>query len=252
MDAGVGPMNYVGDLLDKKFTTKEMKYNGSIGISYHFKPHFRGNFYLMAGKIGASDAKNAVKWHYRNLSFETALFEGALTFEYDLKDITQPENSFADQNPDKFTPYIFAGLGVFHYNPYTYDLSGKKVFLQPLGTEAQTTPYSLLQVAIPYGIGVRYALNNTMLVSAEFNYRKLFTDYLDDVSQHQFPDTVALLASHGQEAASLSYRADEIPNNPYQFYGYRGNPDKKDGFYSIIIKFSYQLFTHKPKFYYGY
>lgn len=248
----VGPINYTGDLLDKQFATKEMKVNGALGVSYRYTPHLVFNASLMAGKIGAMDSKNGPKWFYRNLNFQTWLFELAATAEYDINDISQPENSFADQNPQKFTPYIFAGVGLFHFNPYTYDLSGRKVHLQPLGTEGQTNPYSLWSFSIPYGIGAKYALNNTTVLSAEFSIRKLFTDYLDDASQHQYPDTTALLASRGQDAASLSYRADEIPNTPYKFYGYRGNPDRKDGYYSFVLKLSIQLFTSAPRFYYGY
>jgi len=252
-NVGIGPVNYVGDLQDKRFTTVEMKFNASAGLTYQATPHFAGNLSLMYGKLGAMDAKNGPKWVFRNLNFQSSLFEASITGEADLYDITQLENAFADQNPQKFTPYIFAGVALFHFNPYTYDPAGTKVYLQPLGTEAQTTPYSLWAFSIPFGIGAKYALNNDVLISAEFNIRKTFTDYIDDVSQYHYPDTTALAASHGQEAATLSYRADEIPGNIYNFKdGYRGNPTKKDGYYSFMIKLSYQLFTSKPKFYYGY
>ena len=253
VSAGLGPINYVGDLRDKRFTTTGMKLNGSLGLTYQPSPHISWNFTFTAGKIAATDEQNGPKWKYRNLSFQTLLFEGALTGEWDFYDITQPENSFADQNPQKFTPFLFAGVALFHFNPYTYDQAGNKVHLEPLGTEGQTNPYSLWQFAIPFGIGAKYALNNTTVISAEFNVRKTFTDYIDDVSHFHYVDTTALLASHGQEAASLSYRADEIPNNPYSFKdGYRGNPNKKDGYYSFMIKVSFQLFTNRPQFYYGY
>jgi hypothetical protein len=250
---GVGPINYVGDLQDKRFTTVGMKFNAVGGLTYQATPHFAGTFSLMYGKIGATDAKNGPKWVFRNLNFQSAIFEASAVAEADLTDIMQLENAFADQNPQKFTPYIFAGVALFHFNPYTYDPSGKKVYLQPLGTEAQTTPYSLWAFSIPFGIGAKYVLNDNVLISAEFNVRKTFTDYVDDVSHYHYPDTTALALSHGQEAATLSYRADEIPGNIYNFVdGYRGNPKKKDGYYSFMIKISYKLFTGKPKFYYGY
>jgi len=102
------------------------------------------------------------------------------------------------------------------------------------------------------GIGIKYAITNTVQLSAEFDLRKTLTDYLDDVSQHHYIDTVQLLQTNGPEAASLSYRADEIPNNDYKFYGYRGNPGKKDGYYSFLFKVAVQLFVYKPAFYYGY
>ncbi len=252
INVGAGPMNYFGDLQDKKFTTVGMKYNATAGISYQASPHFVTNLSFMLGKIGASDSHNGPKWVYRNLNFQSAIFEASIVEEGDLFDITQIENAYADQNPNKFTPFIFAGAGIFHFNPYTYDQSGKKVYLQPLCTEGEATPYALWGLSIPFGVGVKYALSTTTVISAEFDVRKTFTDYIDDVSRFHYVDTAQLLAEHGPEAASLSYRADEIPNTPYKFYGYRGNPNKKDGYYSFVIKMSFKLFTHKPKFYYGY
>jgi len=253
INAGLGPINYLGDLREQQFTANQMQLNGSLGLTYQRTPHFSGNLSLTFGSLKASDSENGWKWFYRNLSFQSSLFEVATTLQYDLFDIQQPdEDNIAELNPQKITPYLFAGIGLFHFNPYTYDLSGKKVYLQPLGTEGQTEPYSLWSVSFPIGIGVKYALNKTMMLSAELNFRKTLTDYMDDVSQHNFVDTVQLLATHGPEAASLSYRADEIPDNKYQFYGYRGNPDKKDVYYSVMLRFSYQLFTKRPRFYYGY
>jgi hypothetical protein len=234
-------MNYFGDLQDKIFTTKEMSFGASVGLSYQIIPHLSSNLYFTVGNVKASDSKNGDRWKYRNLSFQTIIFETALTAEYDIIDMETPDKE------NNFTPYIFAGVGVFHFNPFTYDASGKKVYLQPLHTEAEATPYSLWQFCIPFGVGAKYAVSNTVRLSAEFSVRKLFTDYLDDVSQHQYPDTTFLLQKYGPESAALSYRADEIPNTPYKFYGYRGNPGKKDGYYSIIVRASLQLFTGRFK-----
>ena len=250
---GFGGINYFRDLQDKKITTVGMQINATAGIGYQALPHLAANLNFTVGKISATDRTNGPKWYYRNLSFRSQIFEAALTVEYDIFDITPDgESNSLYESARKFTPYIFVGVGAFHYNPYTDDQSGKKVYLQPLGTEGQLTPYPLWQFCIPYGIGVKYAVTDDFLIGGEFNLRKLFTDYLDDASHFHYIDTTVLLASHGQEAASLSYRADEIPGTKYQFWGYRGNPEKKDGYYSFLIKASFRLFTHRPKFYYGY
>jgi len=254
VNAGLSALNYWGDLRDKRITPKGVKPSVTAGISYQLSPHWLSNFSLAFGKLAAFDHDNGLRWYYRNLNFQTSLFETALTAEYDLIDITEPDDgNYIDNNPKRFTPYAFIGVGLFHFNPYTYDLSGKKVFLAPLGTEGQPTPYSLWQVSLPYGVGLKYSVTQTFLISAEINLRKTFTDYIDDVSIHHYLDTTQLLATHGQEAASLSYRADEIPGNKYSFQnGYRGNPDKKDGYYSFLLKATLQIFTKRPKFYYGY
>lgn len=255
INAGVGPINYTGDLLDKRFSTRGMQVCGSIGMTYQRTPHVSFNASLMAGKVRAFDSKNGPKWFYRNLSFHTSIYAFEVNAQYDLYDITEYDNSFADKNTQNITPYIFVGVGVYHFNPYAYDTTGKKIYLQPLGTEGQKTPYPLWSMSIPYGIGIKYSFreDGLMMLSAELCVRKLFTDYLDDVSKHEYPDSASLLASRGPIAVEMSYRANEIPNSRYvKANGYRGNPYKKDGYYSLEIKFAYKLFTHKPKFYYGY
>jgi hypothetical protein len=251
VNGALGPANYVGDLQDKQFALHGMKLNASFGASYQFTPHFATNLSFAFLKIGASDSKNGPKWVYRNLSFGTMLFETAVTGEFDLINIEEPDDGNSmDNNPKRFTPYLFAGVGLFHFNPYTYDKSGKQVYLQPLHTEDQIKAYALWQFCIPIGIGVKYALTDNFRLSAEFNLRTTFTDYLDDVSVHQYADSAMLFQKYGPQSASLSYRADEIPNTEYKFYGYRGNPSKKDNYYTVIVKATIQLFTHNPKFYY--
>ncbi|MBD0331427.1 MAG: hypothetical protein ICV66_02120, partial [Chitinophagaceae bacterium] len=82
--------------------------------------------------------------------------------------------------------------------------------------------------------------------------RKLFTDYLDDVST-TYVDPNDLLAEKGQKAVDLSYRGDEVPGEftntgiVYPDSGYptkdaqRGNPKAKDYYYfsGIHVIFSF-------------
>src|SRR6185295_9077554 len=81
----------------------------------------------------------------------------------------------------------------------------------------QRSPYALTQFAIPLGGGVKYALTSNIHTGLEIGIRKLFTDYLDDVST-TYADPNDLLAAKGQLAVDMSYRGDEIaggdPNYP--------------------------------------
>ena len=100
-------------------------------------------------------------------------------------------------------PYGFVGVAVFHHNPKAYyengshpglspdkDIPSGWYELQPLGTEGQfvdqegtaSGPYKRVQVAIPFGLGVRYKLDRNWDFSFEVGLRATFTDYLDDVS----------------------------------------------------------------------
>src|SRR5204863_6605838 len=140
----------------------------------------------------------------------------------------------------KFTPYITTGVAVFHYNPYAYTLSGAKVYLRPLRTEGEGLPqyrdrklYKLNEIAIPFGVGLTYAISDNFMVGAELNFRKTFTDYIDDVSSQRYADTAILRALKGDLSAKMSFRSDET-SDPYTFSDRitRGNPNKKDAYYS--------------------
>jgi hypothetical protein len=99
------------------------------------------------------------------------------------------------------TPYVFVGVAVYHFNPYAYDTTGKKVYLQPLSTEGEGLPqypgrkeYALTQLAIPFGGGIKFRITDRVVLAYEIGMRKLFTDYLDDVSNTYVSETVLLAA----------------------------------------------------------
>jgi len=100
-------------------------------------------------------------------------------------------------------PYAYIGAALFHHNPKGYvhpdsglPEAGTWVALQPLGTEGQHStlpgdavnagiePYKRIQISIPFGIGIRYKINDYLDFSFESGFRYLFTDYIDDVSQN--------------------------------------------------------------------
>src|SRR5204862_362594 len=63
----------------------------------------------------------------RNLSFKTNIQELSIGAEFNLVD---PQIYLQ-------VPYVFAGIGVFHFNPFTYDNDGNKTYLKPLSTEGE-------------------------------------------------------------------------------------------------------------------
>ncbi|HTD92954.1 MAG TPA: DUF6089 family protein [Chitinophagaceae bacterium] len=231
---------YNGDLADKLFPRKVT--NGAIGVTGNYE--LTENLMLRAGftyaVLGGADRNSRnEELVSRNLSFETALREFSLLGEYYIQNLYD----------HRFSPYFFAGLAVFHYNPYTFNGTNDKVFLKPLSTEGQgiagytNKPYSLTQVAIPLGAGLKFALTNNLHIGAEVGLRKLFTDYLDDVSTN-YADPADLLAAKGQTAVDLSYRGDEIdggnPNYPSKG-AQRGGSKYKDFYYFTGLHLTYRL-----------
>ena len=236
-----GISNYQGDIQPKNFTFQQAGPAVGLGLLYELsdKLYIRGN--VTAGKIRAADAKSLQNTQ-RNLSFSSPVTDIHLGLEYDL--LNSYERSL--------TPFVFAGVSAFRFNPYAMDSSGRKTYLQPLGTEGQgffqgRTKYNLTQMALPFGVGVKLALSENIRVRFEIGLRKTFTDYLDDVST-TYADQTLLLQNRGQQAVDLAFRGDELKSNATSYPAantQRGNPNSKDWYYFTGVGISFRL---APKF----
>lgn len=232
----LGTSNYQGDLQDKRFTFNQSHLAGGIGLSYDLTERFSLRGGLMFGKVSGDDRLGRNK--IRNLNFSSGITEGHLGVQYFITPLHQ----------HSLTPYLFTGLALYHFNPYTHDTSGTKYYLKPLSTEGEgliagKDYYSLTQMAIPFGGGVKLSLSDKINVGLEIGFRKLFTDYLDDVSD-AYVDRNLLLAGRGAKAVELAYRGDEIKNGSpvYPAGGsQRGSPKVKDWYYFTGLTLSYKL-----------
>jgi len=239
-----GFSNYSGDLQSKPFTLDQSYASFGLGVQYDLTPKFSVLSNLNYLHVGAADQFNKQSLVPRNLSFQTDLFEWNAMLEY----------NFFDLNRSHVTPYVFAGLGVFHFDPYAYDSLGNRVYLHPLSTEGEglqqypdQKPYNLFQVAIPFGGGVKFRISDGVVIAYEVNFRKLFTDYLDDVST-RYVDQTVLLNARGPVAVEMAYRGGEIKNgNPvYPADGTkRGGSQYKDWYYSSGIRISIAINSRK-------
>jgi len=225
--------NYFGDVspLPKKISTDIGFTRPAFGITFghRFGPRYtvRGEFRY--GTLSGSDFESAdpdknesAGRYVRNLQFRNRVKELTVTAVFDLF-----KNGSTYINRVPLTPYAFIGVTIFQHNPQAFVGSdsglpeaGTWVSLQPLGTEGQNLdlpegsvnqgikPYKKIQIAIPFGIGARYKLNEVMDLSFEMGIRYLFTDYIDDVSGGYVDN--ALLASQDPLAAYLSDRSGEL------------------------------------------
>ena len=233
-----GLANYNGDVLDKLYPKKLT--NGFIGITVQYELQdqlFLRGAYSFARVDGSDAYSEKENLRLRNLRFESAISEFSFVGEYYLFNLYEK----------RLSPYVFAGLAIFHFNPYTLDSVGRKYFLKPLSTEGQgiypdKKPYSLWQPAIPFGGGFKFAISENLHIGFELGLRKLFTDYLDDVST-SYPNYNDLLAARGQTAVDFSYRSDELPNGDPNFPTkdtQRGGADQKDIYYFTGINISFR------------
>ena len=241
--------NYYGDLSPspKRVSTDISLTRPAIGISFvhRFGPRYQLVGSFMYGGIRGSDndsadpddLENAVFRYNRNLSFRNRIKELSAVGQVDLF-----ENQSTYISRVKWTPYIYAGVAVFHHNPQAqapeFDAAGnptgKKgewVALQPLGTEGQNAdlldtdvnhglkPYKRIQFAIPFGLGMRFRVNEVIDIAGEFGFRYTFTDYLDDVSGNYVD-----LGVFGNDvlARAMSYRSSEVAATNQSYVGRDG------------------------------
>jgi hypothetical protein len=232
----IGTSNYHGDLQDKAFTFQEAHFAGGLGLSYDLSNRLaiRGNFKI--GKISGDDKKGRNK--ARNLSFASQLTEGNIDLQYFITPI----------GLHSLSPYIFAGVALYHFDPYTFDSTGHKYFLKFLSTEGEgfvpgQKTYHPTQVSIPFGAGVKLWLSDNINAGFEVGFRKSFTDYLDDVSTI-YVDPAVLMANRGAKAVELAYRGDEVKEGSpvYPAAGTpRGNSVNKDWYYFAGFTLSFRL-----------
>lgn len=235
-----GLSTYRGDLNSKSFFQKQLV-KPAIGavVRYEWNPLVTFRAGLTYAKVAGDDKYNQKEnLRIRNLNFTTSLIELSAVGEFHTFDL----------NVQRWSPYIFGGIAVYHYNPYTKDTANQKVYLRPLSTEGQglsqySKRYSLTQFALPFGAGLKFNLTDRILLGAEIGLRKLFTDYLDDVSTN-YAAADELLAARGQQAVDLAYRSDELPegNPTYPEKGtQRGGSLEKDWYYFTGIHLSFRL-----------
>jgi len=242
----LGGSYYIGDLNPIRHFNEFTKPAGGIIFRYNFNPRLAARANVLFGAIQGDDSYSAsAGQQQRNLNFKSPITEGSVQLEFNFLDYQ------IGNEKRKFTPYIFFGLGAFQFNPIG-EMNGNWVALQPLGTEGQglrggatKKKYKLLQISIPFGVGVKTNLSKKIGLSIEWGLRKTFTDYLDDVSKRYY-DPVALAAARGTTAAIMSDKS--IGNDPnYSNVGrQRGNATTKDWYAFAGIVLSFKLKQREP------
>lgn len=258
-----GTSYYLGELNPSmQFKDPHLAYG--LVYRYNINPYwsFKLNGYL--GTVSGDDATNPDETRRsNNLSFESPITDiSAIAELHFFKYVTGSDKH-------RFTPYIFSGLSIFHFNPKA-EYDGEWYELQTLGTEGQGTtaypdrkPYSLTSVAVPFGLGMKLSLGDNFSLSFEWGLRKTFTDYLDDIST-TYADPYILAAESGGITMVLANRNFELsgmdygsaplyPNYPKEqaaaFWTdkQRGNPKNKDWYSFSGITLTFKIRPPKAK-----
>jgi len=236
----LGGTNYIGELSANSSAIMLNETNLTVGAftRFNINPYLairlQGNFASLSG----SDANaNDVRIKNRNLSFSTEIYEGSLVGEFNILGL--------DSSEDYFSPYLFGGIAYYSFNPKA-ELDGQVFELQPLGTEGQglaefpaRSPYELRQFAIPVGLGVKYVLSEKIHLGLEIGVRKLFTDYLDDVSL-TYPNTDFFDPNNPLEALAIQLSDRSLSPEPQAGLG-RGDRSSTDLYFLTTFTFSYNF-----------
>lgn len=196
---------YIGDINPgKHFSQSELGLGGVIRYYNNLRWAFRFQYSNM--NLQASDEVVGFKKE-RGLAFNSKVNDFAMIAEFNFFDY------WTGSKQDFITPYLFAGISVFSFNPKAPD--GTE--LQPLNTEGnfemnedgtlvldgdgKPIPdlYSKFSWSIPFGIGVKYSLTNRIGLTLEWRIHKSFTDYIDDIHGY-YPEY-----EEGSQAYSNNY-----------------------------------------------
>jgi len=244
---GIGAAHYFGDL-----NTRAKLNRPKLAAGIFFRKNF-GNYIAMRvsgnyAQLGYSDIYNTHNeyMHRRNLSFNTNVWELGLQGDFNFYRFMPGEPEF------RFTPYVTFGISAFNYDPYAY-LNGEKYFLRTLGTEGQAIdslhrkPYSSMAVAFPFGVGIKYSINERINLGFEVVYRFTNTDYLDDVSTTYVDPS--LFPPNPDGSLSTAYLLSDRSYETGERIGIkgreRGNSQNKDNFVTAMFYISFNLQSYK-------
>jgi len=269
---GLGASNFLGDLggLNKvgthySYADLELvltRPTGSIGYRYRLNKRFASRTDFSYLLVGGNDKLTQEPFrHNRNLHFKSNVFEFATNIEVSLsfdrhgnryhikKTMMRRYKAYSSYY------YVFVGIGAFYFNPKA-QYGGNWYALQKLSTEGQGLPggarkYKRISFSVPMGIGARFKLNSKWTVGLEYNFRKSFTDYIDDCSSVYY-DPVLLLKNKGPVAVALAdpslglITGATLPNADGTG-AQRGNTRDKDSYMNLEIKVGYVLNSRKRR-----
>lgn len=198
----VGVSNYFGDL-NTSFDFTEIGPAAGILSRYNWNNRVNSKMSLNYTFLRGNDADSPNSFERRrNLSFRTDLLDFTGQMEFNFLPYIHGSKDYY------FTPYLLGGINILYYNPRA-KLDGEWHSLRPLGTEGQAEgeEYGLINGGLVLGGGFKWDINREWSFNIEIALKRLFTDYLDDVSG-TYPNATSLRVRRGEVAAALSDRSE--------------------------------------------
>lgn len=181
-DAGLlaGITYYNGELHCPDKGLSNIRPGGGLFIRYALNDNFftRANFQF--GQLEGHDNAFDEDWRKaRNFKFNSFFYDGALMLEW------EPFGKYRYNGMKRFrrmlSPYINIGVGGAFSKPNT-DFNEPNSIARQVDIDKDKANKAFIHLAVPFGGGFRYDLNQNWMLGLEGSLRFLMTDYLDGIS----------------------------------------------------------------------
>lgn len=281
---GAGATNFLGELGGRDqigsdfffdFEYMTIRYAFNIGLRYKLSEYLSLKGGLSYAELAGDDKYTKEPFReYRNLHFKSPIVEWALQLEFSwMKENLGSRYKIRrvrgrGKKGNQAYVYGFVGVAGFYMNPMA-KYNGEWVSLRPLNTEGQgfvpsRDPYSSVQFAIPFGVGMKVAVDKQSSVGIEFGLRKTFTDYIDDVSTSYLwsnwanpQDKAVIIQETGITDIGRALADPSLARSPsgegcsYCPGQQRGDPTDLDSYMFLLITYNRKIKTTRkglPKF----
>lgn len=172
-----GGSYYWGDIVNT-WQPSTINAAGSFFMRYHLNSRMAIRGSASYTKLGGADnvPQSSAFQQFRNFTFTTDIIELSGVFEYNLLE----DRNKGRRIKTRFVPYVYAGLGVFRFNPKAVNpITGKELELMPLKLDGDR--YSLIALNIPFGLGFRTYLTRNWQIGFDLGFRYSLSSHIDDV-----------------------------------------------------------------------
>lgn len=285
--AALGATQFLGDLGGRNqigsdwffdLDAASTRYVANVGFRYKISQYVSAKTGFSFGELSGNDKYTKEPFrNNRNLSFRSPIVEWATQIEVSwMKESIGSRYKIRrvrgrGRKGSQVYVYGFAGVSLLYMNPMA-KYEGKWYSLRKLHTEGQgeipsRNVYSNWQFTIPFGIGMKYALDKKSSIGLEYGLRKTFTDYMDDVSTTYVytkwaPNASTIKSDLGYSDVAAALADPSLGRVPADVDAYpgacsvcpgqqRGDPSDLDSYMFLLITYQRKIRTTRkglPKF----
>lgn len=221
---GLGVAAYSGDIV-RRLDKGNVGLHGTLFGRRNFDNVWSLRAGLSYGRVSAADSISRIDPAAleRDAAFRGNIYEVSAVMEYHFLDFKHPQKGM------NYSPYGFFGLGysLFSGEGRNYVPS---FISNPADPEALFEDYTVATPVIPFGLGIKFKLNQQWLLGVEMGFRATFTDALDKIDTDdtlitRFP------SNQGNQGRSIGFKT--------------GNYSDRDWYYFLGVHLSYSIGTVK-------